>query len=90
MRAFLISLLVLSAVCVFADQKKAREQVTKAERETSIGNLPKAEKLLRDAIQQDPSYLKAHSDLADVLFQMRKFGAASDEYSAALKLNDSQ
>jgi Tfp pilus assembly protein PilF len=83
-------LLLLSAVFAFADQKKARENLTKAEREAAVGNLTKAEKLLRDAVQQDPSYLKAHTRLADVLFQMRKFGAASDEYAAALKINDTQ
>lgn len=90
MRKFVIFIVLLSAICAFSDQKKAREDVTKAQREVSIGNLPKAEKLLRDAVLQDASYIKAHADLADVLYQMRKYGAASDEYAAALKLNESQ
>ncbi len=90
MRKLVIFVLLLSAVLAFADAKKARENVTKAGREASIGNLPKAEKLLREAVQQDPSYIKAHTDLADVLYQMHKFGAAGDEYAAALKLNDTQ
>ncbi len=90
MRKVIVLILALCAVLAFADAKKARENVTKAGREASVGNLPKAEKLLRDAIQQDPSYIKAHTLLADVLFEMRKFGAATDEYTAGLKLNDSQ
>lgn len=90
MRKLMTIILLLSALCALADQKKAREDVTKAEREASIGNLPKAEKLLREAVQQDPSYIKAHTLLADVLYQERKFGAATDEYAAALQLNDAQ
>jgi Tfp pilus assembly protein PilF len=91
MRRPLLILLVLAlALPAFADRAKARDLVTKANRELGMRNVLKAEKLLREAIREDPDYIKAHSALAGLLYLERKFGAASDEYAAALKLDEVQ
>lgn len=88
----LVSIFVILALALpaFADRAKARDLVTKAQRELGMRNVPKAEKLLREAIHEDPDYIKAHSALAGLLSLERKHGAASDEYAAALKLDEVQ
>ncbi len=73
-----------------ADRKKAVDLVNKANHEVANRNLPKAEKLLREAVQEDAAYVKAHRLLGDVLFFERKFGAAYDEYAATLKFDEAQ
>jgi len=83
-KAVLVLLILLLPLTAFADRKKAVEATGKAEREIQIGNIPKAEKLLREAVQQDPTYAKANRMLGDVLSLEHKYGAASDAYSAAL------
>ena len=83
-RPILLLLILILPLTLLADRKKAAEATAKAEREIRAGNIPKAEKLLREAVEQDPTYAKANRMLGDVLSLERKYGAASDAYSAAL------
>jgi Tfp pilus assembly protein PilF len=89
-RVLLIVLICSLALPAFADRAKARDLVTKANRELGMRNVPKAEKLLREAIHEDPDYIKAHSALAGLLSLQRKYNSAAEEYAAALKLDETQ
>ncbi len=86
----LILLALLVSLPLFADRGKARDLVAKAVQEVGRGNLPKAEKQLREAIREDANYAKAHAVLGDVLYQERKYNAAADEYAAALQADETQ
>ena len=90
MRRLILVLLVFSVTLAFADRQKALEKFAKAQQAASIGNLPKAEKLLNDALKEDSTLIKAHVLLGDVLSQERRFSAASLEYTTALDLNAKQ
>src|SRR5581483_8845913 len=68
--------ILMAAMLAAADQQKAADKVRKAEREYSIGNLPRAEKLARDAIKEDPGSVRAHALLADTLMVTRRYTAA--------------
>src|SRR5581483_2882273 len=76
--------ILMAATLAVADQQKAADKVRKAEREYSIGNLPRAEKLARDAIKEDPGSVRAHALLADTLIVTRRYSAAAVEDTAAL------
>jgi Tfp pilus assembly protein PilF len=89
-RTLILVVICTLAVAAFGDRGKARELVGKAAREMSGRNPAKAEKLLREAIREDPNYAKAHAILADLLYQERKFNAAADEYAAAIKADAAQ
>ncbi len=80
--------ILMAATLAAADQQKAADKVRKAEREYSIGNLPRAEKLARDAIKEDPGSVRAHALLADTLMVTRRYSAAAEEYTAALKADE--
>jgi tetratricopeptide (TPR) repeat protein len=84
-KPIVLVVILLLAIAASADRKKAAEATAKAQHEIQIGNLPKAEKLLREAVQQDPTYASANRLLGDVLSLEHKYGAASDAYAAALK-----
>ncbi len=84
---FLLLVLVLPA---FADRGKAEDKMRKAAREAAVGNFPKAEKLLREAVQEDPTSVRAHRMLGELLFQEQRYSQAADIYGAALRLDESQ
>jgi predicted Zn-dependent protease len=76
---------LLTVAAAGADQQKAAEKLRKAEREYAGGRLPRAEKLAREAIQEDPGAVGAHSLLGDVLTVTRRHSQAAEAYTAALK-----
>lgn len=90
MRKLLIFLLVFSIASAHGDAKKAQEKVGKAARAIDTGNFPQAEKLLQDAIKEDPSSVKAHVMLGKLLEAERRFSAAAEEYTTALSLDAKQ
>jgi tetratricopeptide (TPR) repeat protein len=84
--AFVLLVLPLAA----ADQKKAAQKLREAERAYAAGNLARAEKSARDAIKEDPGSLHAHALLGDVLMATRRYSAAAEAYTAALKFEERQ
>ncbi len=85
-----ICCLLLMAVGAPADSQKAAEKLRKAGHELQIGNLPKAEKLLREAVQEDPNSLRARLLFADLLAGTNRYAASAEEYTTILKLDESQ
>lgn len=90
MRRLILIVVVLATTLAFADRQKALEKYAKAQQAASIGNLPKAEKLLNDVLKEDSTLVKAHVLLGDVLSQERRFSTAALEYTAALDLDAKQ
>ena len=90
MRKLTLVLLLLAVTVAFADRQKALEKIAKAQQAAAIGNLPKAEKLLREALKEDSTQVKAHVMLGDLLSQERRFSDAALEYTTALDLNAKQ
>ena len=86
----LLALLLITPLLLHADHQKAVERYTQAQRQLDHRNLPKAEKLLQESIQEDPNYIAAHRLLGDVQYAMRRYNLAADEYATALKLNSTQ
>lgn len=81
---FLVGILAISAL---ADQKSVNEKIRKARQQRDP---QKAEKLLRQAIAEDPNSVAAHHDLAILLFAGRRFSSAGEEYARTIALDDTQ
>ena len=90
MRKLLIFLLLVAVATALADSKKAQEKLGKAARALEQGAFPQAEKLVRDAIKEDPSSVKAHVMLGELLENTKRFSEAAQEYTTALSLDDKQ
>jgi tetratricopeptide (TPR) repeat protein len=92
MRRFLTAALLLSFLIspLWADARKAKEKVRKAEVEYARKNIAGAEKLLRQAIEEDPNSVDAHSALGDLLSATQRNSQAAREYGKALELDDQQ
>jgi Tfp pilus assembly protein PilF len=92
MRRVVIAALLLSLTTapLWADAKKAKEKVRKAEAEYVRHNVAGAEKLLRQAIDEDPNSIDAHSALGDLLSSTQRNSQAAREYAKALELDDEQ
>lgn len=90
MQSRLLLVLLFVTAIAHADRQKAIERYTQAQKQLENRNVPKAEKLLLDSIQEDPNYIPSHKLNGDVQFAMRRYNAAADEYSTALKLNATQ
>lgn len=86
----LLLLFAMAASPVFADAKKAKDKVKKANEEIDRRNLTGAEKQLREAIKEDPANIDAHSLLADILAQTGRYSQAAVEYETVLALDDHQ
>ena len=86
----LVLMAALATSPLFADAKKAKEKVRKAEAEYARRNYPGAEKLLRQAIEEDPSSIDAHGALADLLSATQRNSQAAREYAKTLALDDQQ
>src|SRR6185369_8591376 len=86
----LVLMAALATSPLFADAKKAKEKVRKAEAEYARRNYPGAEKLLRQAIEEDPSAIDAHGALADLLSATQRNSQAAREYAKTLALDDQQ
>jgi Tfp pilus assembly protein PilF len=74
----------------FADAKKAKEKIKKAEAEFARYNVNGAEKNLKSALEEDPSSVDAHLALADLYSATRRNPQAAQEYARALELDDQQ
>ena len=92
MRRCLSLLLVvcLAGVAVFADAKKAEEKLRKADAEFARHNVAGAEKLVREAIKEDPASIDAHDMLGNLLTATQRYSQAAQEYSRALELDEQQ
>lgn len=88
----LIGIVLIAALCVpvFADAKKAKDLVKKAEIEFDRRNIPGAEKLLRKAAEEDPDNLDAHRELADLLAMTNRYSQSVPEYRKTLEIDDQQ
>ncbi|HLH09899.1 MAG TPA: tetratricopeptide repeat protein [Terriglobales bacterium] len=89
-KPIVLVLLLLAPVLLHADRKKAVEKFNDAQKQLSRKNLPKAEKLLQESIQLDSSFIAPHQLLGDIQYGTRRYNAAADEYTTALKLNDTE
>ncbi|MGZ5178746.1 MAG: tetratricopeptide repeat protein [Burkholderiales bacterium] len=89
-RLCLLLIVLLGANCAFADAKKAADKAHRAEQEFRRHNIAGAEKLLRDAIKEDPDYIDAHSMLANLLSSTNRYSQAAQEYGRALELDAKQ
>jgi Tfp pilus assembly protein PilF len=89
MRRFTCLLLVLmfASTFTFADAKKAKEKIKKAEADFQRQNFNGAEKNLLDAIKEDPDSIGAHDALAGLYSQTGRYSFAAREYSSALAID---
>jgi tetratricopeptide (TPR) repeat protein len=83
-------ILLLLSTFSFADTKKAAEKAHRAEYEFQRHNVAGAEKLLRDAIKEDPNSIDAHNMLANLLTATRRYSQAVTEYGRVLELDAQQ
>ncbi len=89
-RLFLVSMILLVVAPVVADTKKAVEKAHRAEQEFNRHNVGGAEKLLREAIKEDPEYIDAHDMLANLLGATNRNSQAAQEYGRVLDLDAKQ
>jgi len=83
--AFVIFVLCSAAL---AQSAKARENYDKAVKEVGRGgHLNKAEKLLKEAIADSPTWALAYAELGDVYFYMPKEDPAVEAYTQARELD---
>lgn len=88
MRSALVCLLIgVFATFAVADQKSVNEKIRKAHQQRDPN---KAEKLLREAIGEDPNSIPAHRELGDFLLSMRRYSSAADEFAKVAELDQSQ
>ena len=86
----LISCILLLSCFAFADHQKAVDKLQKAVRDVETHNAKGADKNFQEAIREDPDYLVAHQQYGDFLMLVRRFGAAADQYDAAIKIDDTK
>ena len=90
-RFAVLPVLLLVVVSAFpANTKKAEEKLARAEIEFRRKNFGGAEKLIRDAIKEDPDSIDAHNMLANLLAGTRRYSQAVTEYSRVLELDAEQ
>ena len=90
-RLAVLSLVLLVFVSALAaDTKKAEEKLARAEIEFRRQNFGGAEKLIRDAIKEDPDSIDAHNMLATLLSGTRRYSQAATEYGRVLELDATQ
>lgn len=86
-RALAFLLACIFTLSAAADQKSINEKIRKAHQQRDPA---KAEKLLREAIAEDPNSIVAHRELADLLYAMHRYAASGDEYARVVQLDQSQ
>jgi len=89
-RYFLVVIIFLAVAPGFADTQKAVEKAHRAEQEFNRHNVVGAEKLLREAIKEDPEYIDAHDMLANLLGATNRNSLAAQEYGRVLELDAKQ
>lgn len=67
-----------------AEQIDSNEAIALTDQALKIKDLDKKILLYKEAIRIDPSYERAHSNLAHVLFSIRKYTDAADHFAKAL------
>lgn len=87
MRTSVCLCIVVLAVAAFADQKSVNEKIRKAHQQRDP---QKAEKLLREAVAEDPNSISAHHELADLLLTERHNSSAAEEYARTAELDNTQ
>ena len=89
-RLALFLVILLAACCASADARKAVEKIRKADAEFRRHNVAGAEKLLREAIKEDPDNMEGHTMLGDLLSRTQRFSQATQEYGRVLELDEKQ
>jgi Tfp pilus assembly protein PilF len=92
MRRFTCFVLVLMFATgfAFADAKKAKEKIKRADAELQRRNFGGAEKNLLDAIKEDPDSIDAHDALGRLYRLTNRYSAAAREFTSAVALDDQQ
>jgi adenylate cyclase len=92
MRGNLVFVLMLAIACSApaATRNKTQEKLSKADFAYQKGDVTKAEKLLHEAIEEEPSSVEAHRMLADLLSSSNRNLAAAAQYTTLLQLDDQQ
>jgi Tfp pilus assembly protein PilF len=85
----LLAVLFITGLSV-ADEKKAKDKISKADTYLQRGNLRGAEKNLLDAIKEDPNSVDAHDALGRLYSLTRSYTAAAREFTMAISLDDQQ
>jgi len=89
--AILTAILSLAVSAFPADKnEKVEKKLSRAEVAFQHQDFYKAEKLIRDAIKDDPSSIEAHSMLANLLSATRRYSQAAPEYGRVLELDAQQ
>ncbi len=90
-RVVVLPLVLLVAVSAFpANNKRVEEKLARADIQFRRGDFGGAEKLIRDAIKEDPNSIEAHHMLADLLSGTRRYSQAATEYGRVLELDAEQ
>ena len=89
-RLSLLLIILLATACAWADAKKAEEKLHRADIEFRRHNIAGAEKLIRDAIKEDPQSIDAHDMLATLLVGTQRYSLAAQEYGQVLELDAQQ
>lgn len=84
----LVAFLLIAPALLHASRAKAVDKFNDAQKELQRRSFPKAEKLLRESIQEDANYLPAHRLLGDLQYATKRYNDAAAEYATVLKLND--
>jgi Tfp pilus assembly protein PilF len=85
-----VLVLMLATGFAFADAKKAKEKVKRADADLQRRNLYGAEKNLLDAIKEDPNSIEAHDALGRLYSLTKRYSAAAREFTSAVALDDQQ
>jgi Tfp pilus assembly protein PilF len=86
----LVLVVIFATGFVFADEKKAKDKIKKAEVDLQRHNLAGAEKNLLDAIKEDPNSIEAHDALGRLYSLSNRQSAAAREFTSAIVLDDQQ
>jgi tetratricopeptide (TPR) repeat protein len=84
----LLLVCLLIAGCAWGDARKAADKIRRADVEYRRHNYAGAEKLLRDAIKEDPDSVDAHTMLANLLSGTKRYSQARQEYGRVLEIDD--
>jgi len=87
-RLLIIAILIAVAAPSIAQSKQARDKYDAGQREIDRRNGPKAEKLLREAIELAPDWMKPRLALGEMLTAQHRWEAAAEAWSKARDLDD--
>ena len=87
-RLLIVAMLIAVAAPALAQTKEARGKYDAGVREVEHRNGPKAEKLLREAIELAPDWMKPRLALGEMLTLQRRWEAAAEVWARARELDD--